>query len=81
MQAMLHEGFPFHQFDNDKCINRYRFTQHGINVLVILIGEDLRRQTDRSESVTSREQICLALRYFASGSFMHVTNYCIWLCK
>jgi len=60
--------------ENDECIRRYKFTQHGINILENLIGGDLRRQTDRSHSVTSREKICLALRYFSSGSFMQVTN-------
>jgi len=78
----VYRNFELHyNVDNDECIKRYRFTLHSINVLENLIGEDLRRQTDRSHSVTSREQICLALRYFASGSFMQVTSYCIRLCK
>ena len=43
-----------YNIDNDDSIKRYRFTKHGINVLEKIIGEDLRRQTNRSHAVTSR---------------------------
>ena len=39
-----------------------------------LLGPDLRRRTNRNQSLTTLERIILALRFFATGSMQQVVG-------
>ncbi|XP_052761947.1 putative nuclease HARBI1 [Mya arenaria] len=58
----------------DELRRRFRFGRRGIEYLADLLREDLARETDRSCSLSVEEQVCIALRYYASGSFMQVVG-------
>ena len=51
---------------------RYRFSQESIEALSTLLYDDLKRPTNRSHAISVDTQIKIALRYFASSSFMQV---------
>ncbi|XP_052818457.1 putative nuclease HARBI1 [Mya arenaria] len=60
---------------NDEELRRkFRFGRRGIEYLADLLREDLARETDRSCSLSVEEQVCIALRYYASGSCMQVVG-------
>ncbi|CAG2189782.1 HARBI1 [Mytilus edulis] len=51
---------------------RYRFSKESIRILTNLLNDDLKRPTNRSHAIPVETQIKIALRYYASGSFMQV---------
>ena len=51
---------------------RYRFGRQSINFITNLVREDLIRSTMRNHSLAPEIQILIALRFFASGSFLQV---------
>ncbi|CAG2257465.1 HARBI1 [Mytilus edulis] len=51
---------------------RYRFSKESIQILTNLLNDDLKRPTNRSHAIPVETQIKIALRYYASGSFMQV---------
>ncbi|XP_071124039.1 putative nuclease HARBI1 [Mytilus edulis] len=51
---------------------RYRFSKESIQILTNLLNDDLKRSTNRSHAIPVETQIKIALRYYASGSFMQV---------
>ena len=63
---------PFDVYDDQQLRARYRFGQAGIRYLERLLGDDLRRSTDRNRPVSARMQILVALRFYATGHFLQV---------
>ncbi|XP_071155445.1 putative nuclease HARBI1 [Mytilus edulis] len=51
---------------------RYRFGRETFDFLVDLLGKDLQRGTMKKTALTVEEQLSIALRYYASGSFLQV---------
>ena len=51
---------------------RFRFGRQSITFITDLIREDITRPTNRSQAVSAELQVLVALRYYASGSFMGV---------
>ena len=62
----------FDVYDDQQLRARYRFGQAGIRYLEKLLGDDLRRSTDRNRPVPVRMQILVALRFYATGHFLQV---------
>ncbi|XP_052806484.1 putative nuclease HARBI1 [Mya arenaria] len=60
--------------NDEELRRRFRFGRRGIEYLADLLREDLARETDRSCSLSVEEQVCIALRYYASVSFMQVVG-------
>ncbi|XP_052772686.1 putative nuclease HARBI1 [Mya arenaria] len=60
--------------NDEELRRRFRFGRRGIEYLADLLREDLARETDRSCSLSVEEQVCIALRYYALGSFMQVVG-------
>ncbi|KAJ8321149.1 hypothetical protein KUTeg_001274 [Tegillarca granosa] len=50
---------------------RYRFGRNGIDLITSLIRDDIERDTKRNHALTA-EQVLIALRFYASGSFMQM---------
>ncbi len=51
---------------------RYRFGRNSINYITNLLREDLSRDTQRGHALEPEQQVLIALRFFASGSFLQV---------
>ncbi|CAC5387967.1 HARBI1 [Mytilus coruscus] len=51
---------------------RYRFGRETSDFLVDLLGNDLQRGTMKKTALTVEEQLSIALRFYASGSFLQV---------
>ena len=57
---------------DDELRARYRFGQDSINFIANLLREDLVRTTNKATVLTVEEQVKIALRFYASGSFLQV---------
>ena len=55
--------------NDDELRQRYRFGREGILYLADLLREDLTRPTNRNHALTVEQQVMVALRFFASGSY------------
>ena len=60
---------------------RFRFGKDGINYLCDLLHAKLERPTKRSKSLSVLQQILIALRFFATGSFLQVVGDCVGVDK
>lgn len=65
---------PLETYDDDEIRRRYRLTRELINDLHTLIEVDLEHPTRRSHAVAPIDQICCALRFYATGSFQAVVG-------
>ena len=52
--------------------SRFRFGRDSINNLADLLSDDLARNTARNHALSPLVQVLVALRFFASGSFLEV---------
>ncbi|KAJ8278343.1 hypothetical protein GJAV_G00086600 [Gymnothorax javanicus] len=50
---------------------RYRFSRQSIVYLCNLLEPHIMRVTRRSQALTTVQSVCIALRFFASGSFLY----------
>jgi hypothetical protein len=57
---------------DQQIIRNYRLDREGIYTLCDELREDLEKSTKRSRSLPVSLQIMIALRYYASGSYMNV---------
>ena len=51
---------------------RYRFGRQAVGYITNLIADDLCRSTRRNHALPPQQQVLIALRFFASGSFLQV---------
>ena len=68
-------------FSEDELKSRFRFGRDSIIFLVELLREDLERQTSRNHALSLTVQVLVALRFFASGSFLQVIGDIVGLPK
>ena len=54
--------------------SRYRFSRDSIQFITDTIAADLERPTARNHALKPQEQVLVALRFFASGSFLEVVG-------
>ena len=66
---------PLEDSTDEELRKRYRFGREGLQKIEDLIGEDLERETLRSQALTPMQQIVTALRFYACGSFQMVNLY------
>ena len=60
-------------FTDEELRNRFRFgRRQGIGYITNLIADELRRSTRRNHALPSLQQVLIALRFYASGSFLQV---------
>ncbi|XP_029899991.1 putative nuclease HARBI1 [Myripristis murdjan] len=58
-------------FPDTFLFERYRFTSQSILYIHNLIRPHIRNITHRSRALTSQQILCVALRFFANGSFLY----------
>jgi hypothetical protein len=56
--------------------NHFRFKKESVRRITWLIEDDLKSQNQRGHPLALILQVCLALLYFASGSFKRVVALC-----
>ena len=59
-------------YTDEELRARYRFGRQSILYITNLLARDLRRSTARSHALTPLHQVLIAVRFFASGSFLQV---------
>ena len=59
-------------FTDEELRNRFMFGQQGIAYITNLIADELRRSTHRNHALPPLQQVLVALRFYASGSFLQV---------
>ena len=60
------------EFSDEELRSRYRFGRDSIEYLTEILEKDLQRQTKRNHALSPTLQILVALRFFASGSFLQI---------
>lgn len=63
---------PLNHYSEEELRSRYRFGREGINFIVELLSDEIAPSTSRSHSLSATEQVLVALRFLASGSFLEV---------
>lgn len=63
---------PFEIYSEEEFKIRFRFSKVTVNELLYMIGENLEPLTRRNHSISSKLQLVVALRYFATGTFQAV---------
>ena len=66
------QEFSLDDFSDEELRSSYRFGRESIEHLTEIIGDDLQRQRKRNHAMTPTLQTLVALRFFASGSFVQV---------
>lgn len=61
-------------FPDDHLYERYKFSGDAIRYLCRLLGPWIQHPTARSHALTVPQMVCVALRFFASGSFLHTVG-------
>ena len=53
---------------------RYRFSSEGIRYLIALVGPYVGNATQRSRALTVSQCVCVSLRFFATGTYLHTVG-------
>ncbi|XP_053366807.1 putative nuclease HARBI1 [Clarias gariepinus] len=64
---------PLAQHDNI-LIERYRFSREGILYIISLLNPYVKCSSRRSRALTTAQTVCIALRFFASGTFLYTVG-------
>lgn len=62
---------PMELYTNDEIISEFRLDKRSIQELTIKMESQLKRKTKRSNALTVEQQILIALKTLASGSFQN----------
>ena len=68
----VQRGNFIEQYSNDELYARFRFRREDILYICEILRPHLQRPTRRSHALTVEEQVLIALRFFACGSFYEV---------
>uniref|UniRef100_A0A8C5ER96 Putative nuclease HARBI1 n=1 Tax=Gouania willdenowi TaxID=441366 RepID=A0A8C5ER96_GOUWI len=79
MAGIVHRHYHFRrreykQYTNEELYARFRFGNADIKYIAELVRPELQRRTRRSHSMSVEEQVLIALRFYASGSFYQVVG-------
>jgi hypothetical protein len=66
---------PLTHYNDVDFHQNFRFTKENLQKVVDLIKDDIEFHTKRGCPLNPVQQICLAMTFFASGSFQHVSGY------
>ena len=58
-------------YTDEFLFERYRFSRQGLIYLQDLLGPYIANLTRRSRALTVLQTLCIALRFFASGTFLY----------
>lgn len=69
-----HDFLDINTLSEREIRERFRFGRESIDFLVGLLEDKLMRDTQRSRALTPRQQVLIALRFFATGSFLQIVG-------
>ncbi|XP_061919295.1 putative nuclease HARBI1 [Entelurus aequoreus] len=61
-------------YPEDFLYERYRFSSEGLAYLCHLLGPHVSNDTRRSGALTVPQMVCVALRFFATGTFLYAVG-------
>lgn len=61
-------------FNDSYLYERYRFSRHGIAYICRLLNPYIANNTRRNRALTVPQTVCIALRFFASGTFLYTVG-------
>ena len=61
-------------FSDQILYERYRFSAEGIRYLIDLVGPYVGNVTQRSRALTVAQCVCVSLRFFATGTYLHAVG-------
>lgn len=73
-RSFRHLGFTVDGYTNEELRSRYRFGRESIIYITNLLEASLRRKTKRNNPLSVLQQVLIALRFYASGSFLQVVG-------
>ena len=71
-RQLRHIGFTIDSYTNEELRTRYHFGRESIMYITNLLAEDLRRKTQGNNPISVLQQVLIALRFYASGSFLQI---------
>ncbi len=63
---------PLDDLTETEFFHRYRFSKDSFRRIVDIFRMDLEHPTKRSNAISAELQLCVALRFYATGSFLEV---------
>ena len=72
LPRVFNRHLPWQGFSDNDLRKRYRFGRESLQHISRLIANDVRPTTNRNKALSTEEQLVIALRFFASGSFLQV---------
>lgn len=65
---------PLEEYDDEAFRLRFRLRKDSVSDLVKILAKDLEHQTRRGLPLTPMQQVLIALRFYATGTFQRVTG-------
>lgn len=65
-------GNPFESYNEEEFKSRFRLSKNSVRFVLNLIENRIRPLTDRNKSICAMNQLLIALRFYACGSFQIV---------
>ncbi len=59
---------PLEEYEDEEFYSRFRFSKNDFDFVLNLIKDDL-KSSNRSYALSLEQQLCVALRFYATGSF------------
>ncbi|XP_058617592.1 putative nuclease HARBI1 [Onychostoma macrolepis] len=72
-RILRHGQDPLAQRDS-VVFERYHFSREGVIYIINLLEPHIKSLTSRSRALTTAQTVCIALRFFASGTFLYTTG-------
>ena len=73
---------PLEEYDDEDFRWRFRLRKDSVNDLAKILHKDLQHQTRRGPPLTPMQQVLIALRFYATGTFQRVIGdllVCLYL--
>ena len=71
---------PLEEYDGEQFRLRFRFRKDSVFDLVKNLGKDLQHQSRRGLPLTPMQQVLIALRFYATGTFERVIGDLFGVC-
>lgn len=72
LPRVFNRNVNINDLSDEKLRQRYRFSRDSLRYIAALIEDDIRPLTNRNHAISAEEQLLVALRFYASGSFLQV---------
>ena len=74
MERVFQDRYDPFAFSDARLYERYRFSGAGLRYICRLLGPRISNPTARSQALTVPQQVCIALRFFACGTFLYTVG-------